>query len=70
MSMSAIVKETINRLLATICMMWLWDTREHQEGTWMVFYVYPTVMNFRDDRLPKEKRIRVEFKIEDSPSAS
>jgi hypothetical protein len=71
--MSAVVKEAISRLLATICMMWLFDTKDKPAeaywGNWMAFYVYPNDLKIADERM-KGKRIKIEFQIEDKPPKS
>lgn len=66
--MSAIVKEAIRKLLITICMMWLFESRDkmqiHGVTDWMTYFIYPKDFDFQDERL-KGKRIQIEFQIKD-----
>lgn len=64
--MSGMAKEAIRRLLATICLMWLWETRDSKEvdATWMTIWIYPNDLKIADERM-KGKRIQIDFNIED-----
>jgi hypothetical protein len=67
--MSGMTKEAIKRLLATICLMWLWETREQTDATWMTMWIYPNDLKIADERM-KGKRIQIDFNIEDKTSPS
>jgi hypothetical protein len=68
--MSAMTKEAIRRLLATVCLMWLFETREAKDdATWMTFWIYPNDLKVADERM-KGKRIQIDFNIEDKSSPS
>jgi hypothetical protein len=61
--MSAAIKEAIRRTLATVCFMWLFETRENKDETWMTYWIYPKDINWNDPRM-EGKRVRIAFDIE------
>jgi hypothetical protein len=69
--MSGVVKEAIKRLLATICLMWLWETRDSKQvdATWMTYWIYPNDLHIADERM-KGKRIQIDFNIVDKSGPS
>jgi hypothetical protein len=66
--MSAAIKEAIRRMLATVCFMWLFETRENKDETWMTIWIYPRDIGWNDQRMTGN-RLKIEFDIEPHASA-
>ena len=58
-------KDIIRNLLITIVSILLWESREKDKNITSYWYIYPTDINFKDDRLTGQKRISILFLVED-----
>ena len=61
--MSAAIKSAIKRLLATVCFMWLFETRDNPEP-WMTWFIYNEDVDWNAPQM-HGKRVKIEFTVED-----